>query len=175
MFVQELLPRHHGQELHRIRIEGTAESVLKAAREVTWREVPNSRRLLGVKKDLLDTEVLPEICRQIGFQELRADERELTFGTVLSLPFGKPVPLDPGKPPLEAFRAFDTKGHVRIAWNFHYADGELITHTRTAATSGGTGALFRLYWLFVRLPSGYTRKEWLRAIKKRHEQERHAS
>ncbi|KUJ65257.1 hypothetical protein ACZ90_48770 [Streptomyces albus subsp. albus] len=170
MLIEEILPHPHLSERHRAAVAGEPDQVIAAATEVTWREVPRTRRLMMIGKDGLDTTVFDEMAAQLGFRELARTEDELVMGAVLKLPFMSAVRYGASDSPArEAFDAFDKPGHLRVAFNFRHSGGTLHTQTRGRATSGAGAALATLGWMFIRLPSGMTRKEWLRAAVQRHQ------
>ncbi|MFC0599949.1 hypothetical protein [Streptomyces palmae] len=170
MLIEEILPSTHLSERHRMAAAGEPERVIAAAAEVTWREVPLTRKLMRIGKDKLDTLVFDEMAAQLGFRELVRTEDELVLGTVLKLPAMSPVPYVSAEDSvLDAFKAFDKPGHLRLVFNFCHTGGALHTLTRGQATSGAGAALTRISWIFIRLGSGMTRKEWLRAAVQRHQ------
>lgn len=164
MSIDDILPDSHLRELHRAPAGEDAAAALRAATEVTWREVPRTRRLMMIGSAKLDTSVFDEMAGQLGFRELERTEHELVMGTVLKLPFAKAVPFAvDGRPARESFAAFDKPGHLRVVFNFRHENGELCTQTRGHATSSAGAVMARIGWAVIRLPSGMTRKEWLRA------------
>lgn len=168
MRVDEILPKVHGREEHSITLDAPADEVLRVAAQVTWKEVPRTSSLMRMKKKA-DLSVLEGLSSELGFQEIVRTADEQVMGTILRLPSGAPVPLTraPSQSALEAFEAFSAKGHLKLAFNFHHDGRKLTTKTLVQGTGKGSGAVFRVMWLFLRLPSGFTRKEWLRAIRSR--------
>jgi hypothetical protein len=166
MQVDQILPKVHGREVHTVPLAAAPDDALRAVAEVTWKEVPRTSSLMRMKKKG-DVPVLDELARELGFREVLRTPDERVLATVLKLPSGSPVGWGGDAPDLAAFRDFSEKGHLKLVFNFHHDGRELTTKTLVQGIGRGSAALFRVAWVFIRLPSGYTRKEWLRAVRRR--------
>jgi hypothetical protein len=166
MHVDEILPKVHGRQAHTVALAASAADVLRAAAEVTWKEMPRASSVMR-KKKMPDASVLGELSREMGFREVLRTSDEQVFATVLKLPSGSPVAWGGSAPDLAAFTDFAEKGHVKLILNFHHDGRQLTTKTLVQGIGAGSAALFRMAWPVIRLPSGSTRKEWLRAIRGR--------
>lgn len=91
--LETLLPTSHGTEHHSVALTAAPAEALAAASEVTWREAPRSARLMMVRSSRRGDSVLVELSRQMSFMLLADAVGERVWGTVLRLPFGKPVAL----------------------------------------------------------------------------------
>lgn len=164
MLIDTVLPAVHGSERHAIAVPGPAERVLSTAAQVTWNEVPRTK-LFVRPKDGTAT-VMDGMADELGFRELARTPDERVLGAIIKLPKAAPVPIG-GAGTLADFESFDKPGHLKLAFNFQHSDGVLTTRTLVQGTGRVTALLFRLVWLGLRFGSGYTRKEWLRAVRRR--------
>ena len=77
---------------------------------------------------------------------------------------------------VDQFRAYATRGSVRIGWEFHIEGHDeqsiLRTETRIQATDHEGLRAFRRYWRFIKPFSGLTRVAMLRVIKRAAERPR---
>jgi hypothetical protein len=73
------------------------------------------------------------------------------------------------------FAAFTRAGYVRMAMSFELAPAgagtRLRTETRIQPTDAASARAFARYWLAIRLPSGLSRRDLLRAIARRAERD----
>ncbi|MGH8827319.1 MAG: hypothetical protein ACRDVZ_06900 [Jiangellaceae bacterium] len=167
--LDRVLPAWQFRERHRIRVYGSSDVILRAAQEVTWREVPTFRLLLGTRTArrgdfAADREVFG-FFRTGGFGLLARADDEIVVGsvrTVSAAARGSKLPWEGGT---ETFMAVDQPGHVKIAMNFRYGGATLSTETRVFATDPRARRLFTAYWIAIRGFSGLIRREWLRAIR----------
>jgi hypothetical protein len=169
--LHELIPSFDRRELHRLTVDSLPEDILWAAETVTWRDVPAFRAMvwtagLGRTPFPPDGRVLDMFLGN-GFAVLRRDEAELVIGGIERISRTQPVvPLDEATA-AETFRAFETPGHLKVAFDFRCADGELSTETRVLATSAAARRMFSAYWFAIRGGSGLIRHIWLRGIRRR--------
>ncbi|MGC5015459.1 hypothetical protein ACLQ2R_32265 [Streptosporangium sp. DT93] len=169
--LDEALPRWHRREVHRLPVDLPAPTLMRAATEVTWADVPLFRAVmigagLGRTPFPADAPVL-DLFLGNGFTLLHRGEDELLVGGIERISRGQPVvPLAPGTTP-DAFRAFDAPGHLKLAFDFRCAGGVLSTETRVYATDHRSRRLFGAYWLVIRAGSGLIRRVWLRGIRRR--------
>jgi hypothetical protein len=163
--IDELLPEWHFHEVHRVRIGAPRAVVMRAAMELTWDEVPAARLLMHLTRNDMTTyrRVLGDIANRLA-----ESEREVVFGGVGS-PSGPP---ELAEPVAESFRAFAEPGHRKTVMNISYTGGVLSTETRVLATDPATRRTFRLYWIVIRLGSGFIRRAVLSAVRRRVRRER---
>lgn len=159
---------HHGHR-HHIGAGGLSPPVPHAVADVTWREVPVFRALMGAtsfgrNRPPRDTAVLAFLTARGLTCLCSADDEVVLGGVVRVLPPAGPVAL--GGSPGPAFQAFDEPGHYKVALSFRLAAGQLSTQTRVLATDPATARVFRRYWRVIRLPGGLIRLEWLYAIRR---------
>lgn len=175
MELDRLLPVWDQRERHRLAVgPAPAAEVIAAVEAVRWRDVPVFHTImlagtLGAKRNESGRPFL-EAMVSGGFSVLHRSPDELVIGAAARSSGGSGV-ADLGGEPGPAFRDFDESGHYKVAFNFHYADGELSTETRVLSTDAATRRRFQRYWLMIRLPSGLIRQEWLRAARRRLERE----
>ena len=101
-----------------------------------------------------------------GFTLVLADEPSALVVAHIGRPWdsqSKPVPFSD----VEAFRAFQTPGYVKIAFSFEAREAgactELVSAVRVQATDAASRRKFRRYWWGVGLGSWLVREVWLRA------------
>jgi hypothetical protein len=164
-----LLPEFHARERHSISVAATPGRVFEAVRAVTLAEMPVVHllvRLRGIGA-AADRPLLAQMQR--GLPPLAEEpDRELVLAGI-----GQPWKLRRGESPKADFREFAAPGFAKMALNFRFDRGVLSTETRVFLTDPGSRRRFRAYWLVIRPFSGFTRRRWLRAVKRRAES--HAS
>jgi hypothetical protein len=143
---------------------------MRAAVEVTWREVPVFRALmsavsLGRPRPTADEPIL-NFFTGAGFEVLARTEDELLIGGIDRFSGSRPIVRLPN-PSIPNFRGFEEPGFVKICLNFRHEGGVLTTETRVRATDVRTRRHFGLYWLAIRGGSGLIRHVWLGAIRRR--------
>ena len=170
MRLDEALPGWDRRERHSIPSNAPTAAVMRAAEEVTWREVPIFRGLMAMmllgRPRFSEDEPVLALFTGAGFEVLARTENELLVGGIERFSRSGPVVRLPS-PDLTGFRNFDEPGCIKIGVNFRYTDGLLSTETRVRATDPRTRWLFSLYWLVIRGGSGLIRHVWLRAIRRR--------
>jgi hypothetical protein len=158
------MPEWHYRERHWVAMEAPREEVLRAARELTWREAPVARFLLAFTRNRLrpDGRVLDDFAMG-GDTVLALGEDEFLYGGIGS----QAGPVTPEQPMHEAFRDYAEPGCTKVGFNVRYSDGILTTETRILATDEQTRRSFGRYWTVIRMPSGVVRLSVLGAIKRR--------
>ena len=94
-------------------------------------------------------------------------EREIVVGTVVIAPRGVKKPSTP-----EQFKELVAPGVAKAVMNFQIDDAGdgawlVSTETRVHATDASARRRFARYWTVIRPGSGFIRRMWLRAIKRR--------
>ncbi|MFD5071670.1 hypothetical protein ACFWNC_27660 [Streptomyces sp. NPDC058369] len=158
------MPQWHSRERHWVAVSAPREEVLRAAREMTWREAPVARFFLAFTRNKLraDGKVLDDFAMG-GDTVLELSDEELLYGGIGS----QAGPVRPDRPMHEVFRDYAEPGCTKVAFNMHYAAGVLTTETRIYATDERTRRNFGRYWFLIRIPSGMIRIALLSAIKRR--------
>ncbi|MFF4324430.1 hypothetical protein [Streptomyces sp. NPDC001568] len=170
--LERLLPRYDHHERHSVAVRAPRESVLRAVDETRWRDVPLFHAMmvvgsLGTKRDKAQEPFLGSMTGG-GFTELHRGPGELVVGAAVSVREPK-GPAELAEPAGESFAAFERPGHYKVAFNFRYDNGRLITETRVLSTDEATRRSFARYWTLIRLPGGLIRREWLHGIRRRAE------
>ncbi|MFI5770960.1 hypothetical protein ACIA74_20835 [Streptomyces sp. NPDC051658] len=158
------MPIWHFRERHWVAVSAPRDEVLRAAREMTWREAPVARFFLAFTRNKLqaDGRVLDDFAMG-GDTVLELSDDELLYGGIGS----QAGPVRPDRPMPEVFRDYAEPGCTKVGFNMHYADGVLTTETRIFATDEQTRRNFGRYWFLIRIPSGIIRIALLSAIKRR--------
>ncbi|MEU9113909.1 hypothetical protein AB0D04_19525 [Streptomyces sp. NPDC048483] len=173
MRLDDLFPNWDFRECHRLRVAASCEATMRAVEEVTWSEVPVFRMLMFTRsfgKSLPTGEKrIIDSFRTGAYSEIARTDDELVVGSIIRTTEDnsstEPYVVASG----EEFATFDKPGYTKIAYNFHWADGRLNTETRVVSTDRSAHRKFTLYWAAIRLPSGFIRHEWLRAIRRKAE------
>ncbi len=190
--IHEVLPRYEAREVHAIRIRAPQAEVFRALEELTLRELPLFRALMGVR-------ALPARLARPWRRPVRPGGRRgldpqtplldwaLRMGfTVLAGRPGSEVVLggvgQPWMPAggsgaritdLAGFVAFDQPGFAKLALGFTLepvpGGTRVITETRVDTTDPLSHRRFGAYWRVIRVWSAATRRSWLRAVKRRAE------
>jgi hypothetical protein len=180
--LDRLLPAYEFADTVDVAVASDARAALRAAREVTARELPLSMVLLTVR-------ALPVMFRRRRLISLRGPLWDDMMSTPGFIAFddepGKPLFLGyvgrPWKPAAEGaglsslgeFLAFDEPGWAKVAMGIWTApDGtgaRLATETRIHLTDEPARRKFGRYWRLVHFGSVRLRREWLRAARKRAE------
>jgi hypothetical protein len=168
------MPTWHFRERHQRSTDAAPHSLLAAAEQLTWADVPVLRALMRVRTagrvpHHPDQRILDGMSG-IGFAVLHRSGDELVIGAV-----GRPWrPGGAGAPPLLAldepaatFTEFDAPGWAKMIANFRVVDGELSTETRVLLTDDRSRRAFGRYWLLIHPFSALIRRRWLAAIARR--------
>jgi hypothetical protein len=160
--IDELLPKWHFREVHRVFLRAPRDVVMRSAMEVTWSEIPFAELLMKLTRNDMTTyrKIIGDISDD---RRLAANDNEVVFGGV----GGASGPPELADPRAESFRAFDEPGYKKIVLNIKYADGVLSTETRILTTDPDTKRQFFVYWVIIRLGSGFIRNSVLFAIRRR--------
>lgn len=179
--LDRVIPIFHFRERHAIDVAAPPAAVDSAIRETTAREIFLFRALTwlrrlgrtgppGILNPPPDTPIL-ETATRTTFR-LLVDEpgREIVVGTVILAPRGRRCSLETA----DDYRTLAEPGFAVAAMNFEIdelATGRcrLSTETRVFATDPRSRRRFALYWALIRPGSGFIRRMWLRAIKRRAE------
>jgi hypothetical protein len=178
--LDRLAPRFEFRERHSLRMRATPPRIHDAIMAVTADEIflfhtliwirrlgrPLPPSILSVPKGIS----LHEVATRTTFVTLADSLRELVSATVVARPKGSPRP----RSAAEMLALRDVPGHAiaTINWTIEpRGDGTCLvtTETRVHATDAGTRWRFAAYWLLIRAGSGFIRRMWLRAIRKRAE------
>jgi hypothetical protein len=161
----DALPVYHHSERHAIRVAASPERALAAAREALLEDVPLVRalfRLRGLRA--APSGPVWEALLAEGFQPFRDDTLVL---------IGKPWSPRGGLRRVDDFVAFAEPGWAKMAMDLRAVpDGDgarLETETRVFLTDRFARRRFGAYWLVIRPFSGFVRRSWLRAAKRRAE------
>ena len=178
--LDELAPEAQFEERHSLRIRATRSRIYRAIKEVTAGEITLFRALTWIRhlgrkggESILDPpadEPVLAVATRTGFLLLAEhEENELVIGTVVIVPAGVRRPAS-----LEQFMALAAPGIAKAVMNFRIEDrGDVScvvsTETRVHATDETSRRRFGRYWLLIRPASGFIRRMWLRAIRRRAE------
>ena len=178
--LEEFAPAHQFNEVHRIRIRAPMVRIYRSIKEVTAGEVTLFRALTWIRRlgragpeSILNApshEPLLEVATRTGFLLLADEpERELVVGTVVIAPGGVKRPATP-----EQFKELAVPGVAKASMDFRIeeaGDGACLvsTETRVHATDASARRRFARYWTLIRPGSGFIRRMWLRAVKRRAE------
>ena len=149
------LPKWQFRERHSIKIAAPDDRVFDAIRKVTAREIFLFRTLTAIRR--AGRSGPPSILNA------PADEPILDVATRTGF---RLIDIDP---PREIVLVIDIAPGIFAAMNFRVEAERLSTETRIAATGAKAKAIFGAYWFTIRLGSGFIRRMWLRAIRKRAE------
>ena len=154
--LDDLMPEWQFREYHSMRMNATPERIFEAIRSLRAEDILLFRTMVAIrrgfrsgKESILNparnTPIL-DVATRNGFDYLANDQpREVVVGTCVA----------PG---------------VFAAMNFLVADDGLVsTETRVHAKTTRARRRFGLYWFLIRPGSGFIRRMWLRAIKRRAE------
>jgi hypothetical protein len=183
--LEEFAPTYQFSEVHRVRIAAPRNRIYRSIKEVTAGEITLFRTLTWLRRfgragphSILNApahEPLLEVATRTGFLLLADDvERELVVGTVLIAPGAVKRPATPAQ-----FKELVAGGVAKAVMNFCIDDAGngaclVSTETRVHATDAGARRRFAAYWAVIRPGSGFIRRMWLRAIKRRAEGRRAA-
>ena len=177
--LEEFAPAYQFNEVHRIRIRAPRIRIYRALKEVTAAEITLFRTLTWIRRfwragpeGILNApshEPLLEVATRTGFLLLADDPEELVIGTIVIAPAGVKRPATP-----KQFKELVAPGVAKAVMNFRIEDADddawlVSTETRVHATDASARRRFARYWTVIRPGSGFIRRMWLRAIKRRAE------
>ena len=178
--IEEFAPVYEFSETHRILIRATRSRIYRSIKEVTPGEITLFRALTWIRRfgkarpeSILNAprdEPILEVATRTGFLLLAEDlDRELVIGIVVISPGGVKRPVTPGQ-----FKGLAIPGVAKAVMNFRIEDASegacfVFTATRVHATDAAARRRFAPYWTVIRPGSGFIRRMWLRAIKRRAE------
>jgi hypothetical protein len=178
--LDEFAPEHQFNEVHGIRIRAPRNRVYRAIKDVTAGEIALFRALTWIRRlgrkgreSILDPpkdEPVLAVATRTGFMLLADDlEQEIVVGAVIIAPAGAAKPRTP-----DQFKHVAGAGLAKATMSFRIedaGDGTFLvsTETRVYATDPPARRRFGRYWTLIRPASGFLRRMWLRAIKRRAE------
>jgi hypothetical protein len=173
-------PQFEFRERHSLRMRATPEGIRAAIKAVTADEIflfhalmrirqlgrPLPPNISGIPRET----PLHEIATRTHFAVLADEDRELVTATVVARPKGSMRPTTAA----DILAARSRAGYAVATMNWTIAprgDGTCLvtTETRVHAADAATRWRFAAYWLVIRAGSGFIRRMWLRAIRKRAE------
>jgi hypothetical protein len=192
VLLDKYLPRYDFTEVHTIKIQASPETVYRALRAVTLKEIH------WFVKFLLDLRALPEKMAGRNDQTMTLSAGQPLIGQMLEngfviieeqtpveIVFGLIVPGSIGRVWRESsgsqvvpanaaeFIAFNDPDYLHVIANLMVRETDnpdvmqVYTESRTRGLSEKARKSFRLYWWIIRPWSGLIRRLWLKAIKKR--------
>jgi hypothetical protein len=175
MLIDEFMPRYDFSEKHETNIRASAEKVYAAVNSTNLADswiIWGLLTLRGLGRSSPKTLTLPDMTKD-GFAILgEKPDEEILLGLA-----GKFWTLSGYVQNINAenFREFDKKGYAKAAWNFALTEtdkGEILlgTETRVRCLDEESLTSFRFYWRFVQPFSGLIRREMLRLIKQKAEE-----
>jgi hypothetical protein len=171
--IDSLLPSWDVHEVHGIDVAAAPERTWAALEQVTVRELPLTRLLMGVRglgrrSSGLDRSFMEVASFLVPLAEAPG---ERVAGMV-----GRPWRLRPQHVPIagaDDFTGFDEPGWVRVATDFRVVPtargSRLSTETRIHGTDAAARRRFARYWRVVGLRSALIRRDVLRAARRRAE------
>ncbi|MFN2150838.1 MAG: hypothetical protein ACK2T5_04515 [Anaerolineales bacterium] len=188
MRLDDFLPKYDFNEIHTTTVNASPEQTFKAIKELTAAELSplifwmlNLRNLPAklVGKDAPTAPQSGPFLAQLyqgGFISLAEDPgKEIVFGLIGQ--FWKLTSSEePHTPNPEAFLAFDDPDFAKVAANLAVTVDEqgrahCSTETRIYVPDPKTRRKFSFYWRIISMGSAFIRVLWLRAIKRKAEQE----
>jgi hypothetical protein len=173
-------PAYEFRERHSLRVRATPERIHDAILNVTADEIFLFRTLIWIRRlgrplpaSILNVPKgtsLHEIGARTTFVTLADSRRELVSATVVARPKRNPRPTSPAE--MLALRNKPGYAIATMSWTIEPQPGGtclVSTETRVHATDAGTRLRFAAYWFLIRAGSGFIRRMWLRAIRKRAE------
>ena len=171
-------PVYEFRERHSLRMRATPERIHDGIMNVTADEIFLFRTLIWIRRlgrplppstlNVPKGTSLHEIGARTTFIILADSVRELVSATVVARPKDTTRPRS-----ADELLSLRTKPGYAIAtmnWTIEpQRDGRCLvtTETRVHVTDAGTRLRFAAYWFLIRAGSGFIRRMWLRAIRKR--------
>lgn len=178
--LDRVAPAYEFSERHSLRMRATPERVVAAIKSVTADEIFLFRTLIWIRRlgrplppSVLNAPPgtpLHEIGRRTTFITLADGPREIVSATVVARPKGAARPSTAAE--MLALRTRPGYAIATMSWTIEpRIDGTCLvtTETRVHAADRATRLRFALYWVLIRAGSGFIRRMWLRAIRKRAE------
>ena len=166
MSVVAALPEFHHREHHSTYVAASPERALAAARATCLDDVPIVRLLFRLRG-------LRAAPREQPIWDALGAERFQSFGDDTLVLIGKPWSPRSRPQTVDDFAGFAEPGWAKMAMDLRAVpDGDgarLETETRIYLTDRAARRRFGAYWLVIRPFSGFTRRSWLRAAKRRAE------
>lgn len=171
--IDTLLPRWDVHDVHGIDVAAPPDRTWAALEQVTVRELPLTRLLMGVRGLRRRTSEPDRTFMDAAsfLVPLAEAPRERVAGMV-----GRPWRLRPAHVPISGaadFTGFDRPGWVRVATDFRVvasaAGSRLETETRIQGTDAAARRSFLRYWRIVGIGSALIRRDVLRAARRRAE------
>jgi hypothetical protein len=171
MLHDKFLPEYHFSEKHQIRINRPPEKIFLLINEMDFSGSWIIRTLYRLRGMSTGMTLKKGLLKHFMELEKRQDQ-ELLIGLIGQFwKFkGNLKTVASGE-----FRDFHQPGFLKATWNFKLVPNIntttiLITETRVHCPDKKSHRLFSRYWFFIRPFSGLIRKEMLKAIKKKAEQ-----
>ncbi len=181
-----ILPQSDIHAQYQLLMLGSPASAFRAIKELTPRDIPLlspfmalrslPNRLIGRSGGLVSNQPLMSQLTAAGFVDLgQQPDREIVVGCI-----GQFWKITGNEQMIafhnvEEFTAFQTPGYVRVAMNFllePQSRGTLVsTETRILATDEIAKKRFTWYWRVIGVGSGTIRRSWLKAIRRRVQQQ----
>jgi len=176
--IDQFLPDYDFSEFHEIQIQAPGEIVYKKVLDLDLNRSKIIRSLFKLRElpALFSSKKRYEGRLGLTFEGLekfgfillgKNPSEEILFGLVgrFWMPSGGIRRLD-----VDGFRKFTEAGFAKTVWNFYFSEKEnqtvLSTETRIACMDARSLRSFKMYWRFIRLFSGFIRKEILKVIQK---------
>jgi hypothetical protein len=176
--LDEFVPIHHFQEFHSLKINGKADRVYRAIKEVAASEIPLFHTLTWIRRcgralpeGILNAprgQPILDVAIRTSFQLLAEEPGvEIVLGTlVVTPPGGRQSPITP-----QEFKTLRAPGYVLAAIDFRVnkagQDACLVsTETRVYATDASARRKFACYWRVIYPGSALIRRMWLWAIRR---------
>jgi hypothetical protein len=172
LLIDDLLPTYDSRTRYTRRVPTDRARVWRALHEVTYRELPVTRLLMGIRSAgrarLSGSVVGATAMSELG----RREEHELVMGGVARYWQPRPTKGPGSTTTMAGFAEFTEPGWVKAAMSVHLlpaTDGTLVVaETRVLATDARARRLFAPYWLLIRVGgAGFIRLEMLRAVGRR--------
>ena len=181
--LERIMPAYDFHEVHQITVDAPKEVTYAAVKAVTSGEIFFRGTLVAIRKFpakimakpmklKTDRPIIEEICEK-GFTILGEHYgREIVFGVIgqfWKINFGEQVEIKN----VQMFCQFNQPLFAKAAGNMYVEQcGEkshVFTETRIIGTCKKATRRFRPYWFAIRMGSGFIRRSWLKAIKRRAE------